>query len=559
MKISIELARQEKPITGRALIPAVALPGHAKILRTLSRNKVMRMYDAAISNNLNADFPVSITSANAEILTSISNTRSRGRTVERDNPYGAGIIRIYQNNVVGWDPFPLEMKVGKWVKTPDGKGETFEPEIETNRKIEEFWQDLGKVENCTVRRDMSRLEVYLQAISAIVRDGGWLLRHHDAFPNNVYNYAVEPIEYDRLDQYYNRPKNGANNEIQFSIEMDDWHGPIRYWILTRHPGDVYVSWSGAPQYREPVPAKDITAIFDIRTRAGQYVGMSRLASVIQSMHRLEQFDLAHVTAAIWASCKPFFITQEFPTALGEYVPDYIKKAIESGMDDGIGEGEGDKISNVEPGTGEVLPYGQKPVLVDPKFPIEAASEFKKDQLRKMATGSGVPYFILAQDWGAINFSSGRLGLDDFHDTCRVLSGHIIEGLVRPWFNRSLRAAILSGRLDLPFTRLEEFQRAANFAGRSYPYVQPLQDAQADKMLIDMGVTSRDAVIRERGGRGVEEVDAQIASDRRCDEAHGLDFVAPDMKPAPEPEGDAGAEDDLEPKPMNGNGKRFILT
>jgi capsid protein len=43
------------------------------------------------------------------------------------------------------------------------------------------------------------------------------------------------------------------------------------------------------------------------------------------------------------------------------------------------------------------------------------------------------------------------------------------------------------------------------------------------MLIEAGLKSRDMVIRERGGKGVEHVDSQIASDRACDEAHGLDF------------------------------------
>src|SRR5207249_1104396 len=120
-------------------------------------------------------------------------------------------------------------------------------------------------------------------------------------------------------------------------------------VLTRHPGDVF-AFSNQPKYRERVAAEDIIAVFDLRTRAGQYVGMPRFASIIQRLHRIDQFDLAHVTAAIWASCKPFFITQEFPTAM-EYVPDFIKNAIQRTME-GSQEQDGEKQSNVEPGTGE---------------------------------------------------------------------------------------------------------------------------------------------------------------------------------------------------------------
>ena len=41
---------------------------------------MMRMYEAAVTNNLNADSPVTITSANAEILVSVMAARSRARS-----------------------------------------------------------------------------------------------------------------------------------------------------------------------------------------------------------------------------------------------------------------------------------------------------------------------------------------------------------------------------------------------------------------------------------------------------------------------------------------------
>lgn len=509
--------KKSKSVAGSMIRAPRVMPGHADILRTVNR-RMVRMYEAAVTNNLNFDFPVSITSANAEILTSISNTRSRARVLERDNPYGQAIIESLQNNVGGEEPFRLEMKIGQWV---DGE---FVEETETNRLIEDAWEEAGYPENCTVRRDMSRLEMDLQAIAAVVRDGGILYRHYPGFPKNDFRYAIEPIEMDRLDQYYNRPAGNGVNEIQFSIEMDEFHGPIKYWILARHPGDVFVAWSAGPRYREEVPAENIIALFALRSRAGQYVGISKFASVIQRLHRVDQFDVAHVTAAIWASCKPFFITQEFPTAM-EYVPDFIKTAMSNAMA-GAGEGEGDKVSNVEPGTGEVLPYGQKPVLVDPKFPIEAAAGFKKDNLRAAASGSGAPYHVIGNDLESVNFSSARIGLEAFHDTCKILQRHFILNLRRPHFNKWLEYAILSGRLDLPLSRLKEFQRSAKFFGRRWAYINPLQDVQADILRVNAGLTSRSRVIAEsdRGG-DAEEVDSENASDKKSAKLHGMDYNA----------------------------------
>jgi lambda family phage portal protein len=567
--------RKDEAMTGALIRSNTTLPNHAamlrsvngKILRSLQRTaesnlKMARMYQGAITDALNADFPVNISSGNSEAITSVGHVRARARTIERDDPYGAGIVRIYQNNVGGPDPFPLEMRVGKWETAP-GKGgkpdsQTFVAEVETNRLVEDAWEEYGRKENCTVRKDMSRLEVYLQMISSVVRDGGWILRHYPAFPNNDFRYAIEPIECDRLDQYYNRSRREGQNEICASIEMDEYHAAVNYWLLTRHPGEFLTGWAESRPYREAVPAQNVVAIFDIRTRAGQYIGMSRLAACINPMHAVRQFDVAHVTAAIWSACKPLFLIQEIPTAMGDVIPEFIRSAVEK-MAEGESGQEGAPVDGVSPGDTTLLPFGQKPLLVDPKFPVEAAEGFKADQLRKMATGSGVPYFILAQDWGSLNFTSGRLGLDDFHDTCGVLMNHLIAGAVLPWFCRWLEAAILAGKLNLPLSRLKEFQSAANFRGRSWDYVQPQQDAEADIMLIEAGIKSRNQTIRERGGRGTHEVNAQIAADKACDEAHDLTFTPTKPTMAKGEAGPGPDDTSAPPKPGNNGKARFALS
>ncbi len=533
--------------TGAMLAPRVVMPEHAKVLRDVNR-RMMRMYEAAVSNNLNPDFPIDISSANAEIFTSIMPARARARTLDRDNPYAKAIIRTFQNNVVGHDPFPLEMKVGKWV---DGQ---FIEETETNRMIEEAWREAGLKENCTTRRDMSRLELDLQALSSLVRDGGYLGRHVRDFPNNKYHYALQPLEIDRLDHYWNGKNPKTGNDIKLSVELDRWGAPVTYWLLTHHPGDIFIMTDVNKKYREPVPAGDMIVLFDIRERAEQVAGMPRFSSVIAGLHRIDQFDIAHVTAAVWSACKPFFIIQEFPTAM-EYVPDYIKNQMEKmggEGEPGYGEQEGEKVSKVQPGEGEYLPYGQKPMLVDPHFPIEASSSFKKENLRRTAAGSGAPYHIIANDLESVNFSSGRLGLEEFRAGCKILQEHFIDNFRRPHFETWLEAWMLTPECTLPFTRLQEFKLAANFNGVRWDYIQPVQDAQADIMLIEAGITSRDAVIRERGGKGVEKVDSQIASDRKCDNNHGLDFTIVSKPtipkgPAGESQDQDKPSDNIEPK------------
>jgi len=511
--------------TGRALRSSRVLPRDAGVLRAVNR-KMMRMYEAAVSNNLNADFPTNISSANAEIFGSLLATRSRARTLDRDNPYAWAILESMRVNVGGHEPFRLEMKVGQ--KTAEGE---FIEELDVNDEIEEAWAEAGLPENCTTTGDISRLELDLQAITAMVRDGGILGKHWRGFPFNDFRYAIQPLEYDRLDHYWNgkNPQNG--NDIKMSVETDPrWGGRVAaYWLLTKHPGDYFYIGNFKQGYRERVPREDLIALFDLRTRAEQVTAVSRFASIIQRLHRIDQFDIAHVTAAIWASCKPFFITQEFPTAM-EYVPDFIKTAMQRAMEAGDdGAGDGDKTSTAEPGTGEVLPWGQKPILVDPKFPIEAAAGFKKDNLRAAAAGSGTAYHQIGNDLEGVNFSSGRLGENAFHDSCKILQEHFVLGYRRPHFNAWLRSYLLSERTKLPIARWEEFCKAAKFHGRRWPYVNPLQDVQAAILSIDAGLTSRDYEIQnsERGG-DVHRVNAEVCAGKVSDEAHGLNFDAEDQ-------------------------------
>lgn len=513
-------------------------PSDANLLRNISR-KMVRMFDAALTTNLNADFPISLTSSNAEILTSLIGVRSRARTLERNNGYGSAMVWDWMRNIGGHDPFRLEMQVGE---TVDGK---FTSEPDTNRIIMNAWEEYGRPENCTVRRNIGRKEMYWTAIASMCRCGGAIFRHRGALNDRFYSgnpigYAIEPLEIDRLDQNWQRPKSKANaNEIQFGIEFDDYRAPLAYWILGRHPGDI-ISPPNVGKYRERVPAQDVIALFDIQTRPEQMVGMSRMASVIQLLHRLDQFDVAHITAALTACCKTIWIEKQFPTA-PEFVPDHIKQEIAGsfgengdGADGGYGGngwggGEGQRMANMSPGEINELPWGNKPVLLDPHFPIEAAPQFKRDLLRAVAAGGTVWYNQLAQDMESVNFASGRLGEGAARDMAMMSQEHVIDMLVRPHFETWLKYWLMSKESSLPYSRYEEFCKAAVFNGRRWAYTNPLQDVQADILTVEAGMDSRSHIISEspRGGNA-EEVNREIQADRESDKLHNLDFSAADV-------------------------------
>ena len=547
MKFSFELSgAAPKTRTGAAIQSPKVQPDHAAILReVMAANRQMkRMYDSAMTSNLNADFHCTSGSANAEILNSLYISRGRARTLAKDHPTAKGILRTFKNNVVGDDPFRLEMKLGTY--DADGK---LKLEKDTNRKIEAWWKDAGLPENCTSRKDMSRLELYHIVEASALRDGSILARHHRGFPANKYGYAIELIESDRLQESYAGRAPDTGNPIRFSIERHpEFDFPVAYWVLTRHPGDAFGSRvpalsGGKDRWRLRLPAEEVIHFNNLRDRAEQDIGFTELDCIIQHLHRDRQFDISHVTCAIWASTKPYFMVRDFPTGIpytGEGMSQYMNAGGEPG-EGGDAGGNANKYTMVEPATAEVLPFGMKPMLIDPKFPNEAAVGFKKSNLQATSVGSGLAYSNVSGDFEGYSFSTARAGELPQRDYFKVRQAHLCMNFVRRHFNEALKYALLSGALDIPFSRYEEIKAAACFHAKRWPYINPLQDAQTDILLLGAGLKSQQQIVSEsEQGGDVCEILSEIAEFQEEAEKHDLHFAAGAQEPGLEEPGLDGA-------------------
>lgn len=577
MKFSFSLERaagQRVPSTdartGAMITSPVALPGHAELLRRFqdANRRMFRSYDAAVTTDYNADFRSTFGSANAELLTSLYASRGRTRTLVKDFPQAKSIQRAFQNNVVGHDPFRLKMRVGKYVEDGDD-APRFVPDTRINRMIETEWEEFKRAENFTVRKDLSFMEALRIVEASLVRDGGILARHYRGFEGNPYFYAVDFLEADRLQESYTG-RSAEGNMIRFSIERDRYNAPVAYWLLTRHPGDVF-GWNSAQHmqqnFRERVSAADIIYLPNLRDRAEQDIGMTELDSIVQQLHRDRQYDIALTYAAIASCCKPFWIKKEFPTGI-PYSPEQLEQMVNGGTLPGAEinptqaqQQIGLRTNAMSPAMTESLPWGMTLQQLDPKFPIEAASEFKKDNMRSAAVGAGIAYQSVSGDFQNLGFSASRMSELPQRDYFKIRQQHIICGMVRRIFEEWLKYAILSGRLPGEWiSRLEELRRAARFGARRWAYVNPLQDVQADILAVEAGFKSPQQVQADaEDGMPLDVLYSEIEEAHALEQAHGLDFAAakaqtpgvedadPDGGPAPAP-GSAKADDNATPKP-----------
>lgn len=580
MKVSFEIARTaatRSGITGAALkLPysPEALRVRAEDVRNMQEftalaEKLNRSYDASSVDNFTKDFKGTYGSANSEMLPAKYAVRARSRTLAKDTAHGKGMMRVYADNVVGDDPFELEMEVGKVLD--DG---SFDEEKETNRAIETAWQRFCRKENFSIRKNVCFMEAMRIVEMSRAREGSVIGRMHLDYPNE-FGFAMDFLEEDRLqEQFHGRSgadsRFGAGNPIRASIEYHPrWNYALAYWLLTRHPGEFFGQtpvWSDGREknFREQVPASEIIHFNNLRTRAEQDIGMTELDATILPLWRIHQYDKSLTLSSIASASKPWWIEEAKPTGLE--LPGELQELVENWrLNGGSGAGEakdpvkaqqgGAPVNVISPASREKLPPGMTLKQGDPRFPIEAAHEFRNDNLRDISTGTFGSYQQLSGDYQNLGFIAGLMSQQAFHRNIRVRQRSFAEDL-RTLFRNWLKSAILKGYFDkrgvyLAFTRLEEYVDAATFKGQQAEFVNPLVQAQALILLEESGHMSRQGVQDALpNGMKVDKLFKQIAQEKKEAEEAGLDLSPEPAEPAGAP-AKPGTEDgqpgDLPPK------------
>ena len=477
------------------------------------------MYQAAQTDLLTADWNISITSANAENLVSAIALRSRLRQLDRDESYVRRMLRLYQNNVVGHRGFRLKKVTGI-----DG---TYDREI--SKKVRLAWHEYLRPENCTTCGNMSGVQLQRLAVRCFKRDGAIVFREHIG-PQFNFGFALEPIEIDRLDHWWNRPAVGTANQIQFGIEMDRLKKPLAMWILTRHPGDVF-AWRSGPQYRERVPADEVILLHDF-DRAEQIIGMPDLCAVACRMNMLSKYEESEAVASRASAAKGGWF--ERAGTEGQYV--------------GPKDEQGNSIMDASPNEWETLPVGWKAVERDPTHPNDAYQDFIKGQLRGASAGAGLSYNAVANDLEGVNYSSIRAGLLEDREQFKYDQELAISSLMHKWFEAWLPMAVLSGRLDLTVRQME-LARRAHWQPRRWDWVDPVKDVTGKLMEVEGHITPLRRIISEdEDGGDIEEILTEISEDIEMAKELGIDLT-----PATKPEVPAGEPGGDEP-PANGKKK-----
>jgi lambda family phage portal protein len=487
-----------------------------------------RMYASARADRLNGDFVASNSSADSELISSITRLRAGSRQLIRDTGYAkrAGVIVV--NNIIGTG-------IGMQAQVYTSRDSLAKS---VNTSIEEAWKDWSVSENCHTGGRLAFNLLERAAMAQVFAAGECFIRkHYRPFGKSSIPFALELIEAERIADELTSPYLSAQNgnHVRMGVEVDDFYRPVAYFIRRRHPNEYRLT-NFTPDMVERVPANQIIhlAIID---RWPQTRGEPWMHAVAQTFRDTAGYTRAEIVRARAQASVPWTIETD-----PQYANDW-------GQESENADGEVDREMSVEPGVAKRLNPGEKMNAPAPNSPNPALDPFMRQMLREKAAGIGVSYEALSRDYSQSNYSSSRLALLDDRDTWRFYQCWFISEFRQPIHREWLQQAVLSRAI--PGVSVEQYAtdpkkfESVRFKPRGWSWIDPTKEVEASKEAVKQGFTTvSDVVSQNSGGLDLEDILATRQRELQLMEEAGLVFeTSPDfyMAKAKEPAAAPGAD------------------
>lgn len=392
-----------------------------------------------------------------------------------------------------------------------------QPDIYANVTIENAYQQWKRAEYCDVRKRRPYNALCQLRLISAVRDGDHFIRHIRTPKVNKFGYALQLINAEWVDRFYNAQMPNGNVVIMgIEYKMSSWGlgEPVAFHFIKRQANDWQFSnggmWNfGSGTLHERVDASEIIhyarPVDADATRPAPWV-----AATIPKARQLDQYELAEVIAARAGACKTGWLYSDMvPEGGFAGEPPSPTDASRS-------------LNPVEPGGIQGLPFGVKYQGDDPKHPNGNFETFRKGMVRSLTAGMpGGDYNVLASDLENINFSAGRLGRLDTNETSMLIQRFDIDTAERPIFEAWLEMALITGAVPLPFAKYKKFDKPL-FQGRRWKQVDEVKAVNAAALRVANNMSS---LSRENAdlSQDFEEIAFERAEEKMLLESLDLPF------------------------------------
>lgn len=473
MKFGARVRHLRAALTGRGPSPSV------------------RTYGGATQERIIARWFAELADANEELRYSLAELRARARQLVRDNGEAAGLLLDFEADIVGAQGARLQFRARR------PRGQPLDP---LNDRVEAQHAKWGHRDHCTLTGDYSWAALQRFVIRSVVQDGEFLaLRVRDPRVN-AWGYTLQVLDPDQLDETANRAAAPSVNAIIMGVEVDSVGKPVAYHLWDRHP-----SVSGRSKLR--VPAADVLHVFK-RVRVGQRRGVPWFAPALVTWKLGDRYTEAELYQSLLAAAQGGFFVNKDAGAAFDLPLDGDGKPIPLVME-------------AEPGAARVLPSGYEFQAWEPKHPTANYAGFMKVVKRSIARAFGRSYASLTGDLTEVNFSSMRtdrvreMGQNRLHQ-----QDLLVEQFCEPIFADWVRMAATMGVLGVVPYDAATMRSYATWMCTGWPWIDPVKDATASQMELNMGLTSPQRICAEKG-RDFYEVIDEIADAKQYAQDKGV--------------------------------------
>lgn len=334
-----------------------------------------RKYEAASKTARTKNWLTPSTDANAAIVDP-QLIRNRARDLVRNNPWTAKGISVIVSNTVGTG---------------------IRAQWQTNNKrntqqLQALWKAWAETTQCDAYGRNNFYGIQQTAMRCIVESGECLIRQRPRQNTDGLSvpFQLQLLEPDFLYEY-NDGALANGGYIQRGIEYNAIGQRVAYYVYKSHPGsrNPYAHGFSNHHYSR-VPANEIIHIF--RTdRAGQERGVSWLAPVMIRLRELDIFEDAYLNRQKLANLFAGFISTDDP-------------------DDT--EDEFSDMEELLSGALYLMKHGRTINFSTPPK-ADDYGPFTLSSLRAVAAGLGITHEALTGDLSEVNFSSARMGWQEF--------------------------------------------------------------------------------------------------------------------------------------------------
>ncbi len=445
-----------------------------------------------------------------------STLRIRARDLYAGGGLGRGAPATLVTNVVGWGIRPKPKIDTAVLGMSDEAAEAWQA---TALREFNLW---AKTQMCDANRQHTFWEMQELAFRSMLVSGDvFALFGMKENPRTPYALVIRLIEADRVCTPESNGASEAENsddggrvidgvQINESGEVTGYHIANYHPLQDDTPGEM--EWVYIDAFGKDTGMPNVLHLMTAE-RPEQHRGIPFVSGMIEQVKQLDRYLNAELAASIVAAMLTVFITMDNTDDDGY-----------DSVNDGISDDEKvtDDPMKIELGNGNVyeLPPGKKVDHIGENRAPTAFDNYVSRVITMIGSSMEIPYEVMMHRYDS-NYTASRSAILDFWKVVRRYRQQFIQQFNQPIYEAWLAEAVALGRIDAPGFFDDPLVREAwcgcQWIGTSQGHVQPVQEANAARIRMDLGITTGEQEAMEYNGSNWSENMAQRGREEQARE------------------------------------------